>query len=122
MKRSIGLATVFAASTLIAGLAVAPASARDVGCRIEEDGRVVLDRVCDFQPDGRDGSFVLSASGGKGNLLPRISLVTVSVIAPGRAEVRGLTVDGINSRWGEARRSSSDGACWQGSNFRICAY
>lgn len=95
--------------------------ARDVGCRIEQQGKVVLDRACDFQADGRDGSFVLSARGRQGELLPGISLVTVSVISPGLAEVRGLTRDGINSRWGEARRSARDGACWDGGDFRICA-
>jgi hypothetical protein len=98
----------------------APALARDAGCRIEQAGRVVLDRTCDFQAEGRDGSFSLSARDG-GNLFPGISVVTLSVIESGLAEVRGLTRDGINSRWGTARRSGRDGACWQGDDFRICA-
>jgi hypothetical protein len=109
------------AASLVWLAAAAPAAARDVSCTIEQEGKVVLDRVCDFQPDGRDGSFILSARGGKGELIRRISSVTVSVIEPGVAEVRGLTRDGINSRWGEARRSRRDGACWEGSDFRICA-
>jgi hypothetical protein len=36
--------------------------------------------------------------------------------------VRGLTTDGINSRWGTALRSKADPACWKGSDFEICAY
>ena len=96
--------------------------ARDAGCRIEQAGRVVLDRTCDFAPDGRDGSFTLSPrGGGQGMLFGSVSVVSVSVIEPGLAEVRGLTRDGINSRWGTARRSERDGACWQGDDFRICA-
>ncbi|MGU9979376.1 hypothetical protein ACJ4V0_04950 [Phreatobacter sp. HK31-P] len=96
--------------------------ARDAGCRIEQAGRVVLDRTCDFAPDGRDGSFTLSPRGGaQGALFGNMSMVSVSVIEPGLAEVRGLTRDGINSRWGTARRSQRDGACWQGDDFRICA-
>jgi len=109
---------------LLAALCVLPAAAeaRDAGCRIEQAGRVVLDRTCDFSPDGRDGSFTLSPrGGGQGMLFGRISMVSVSVIEPGLAEVRGLTRDGINSRWGTARRSQRDGACWQGDDFRICA-
>lgn len=98
------------------------AQARDAGCRIEQAGRVVLDRTCDFTPDGRDGSFGLSArGGGQGMLFGNIQVVSVTVIEPGLAEVRGLTRDGINSRWGTARRSQRDGACWQGDDFRICA-
>jgi hypothetical protein len=97
------------------------AEARDAGCRIEQAGRVVLDRTCDFQADGRDGSFSLSPRDGGGALFPGVLSVSVSVIQPGVAEVRGLTRDGINSRWGTARRSQRDGACWQGDDFRICA-
>lgn len=103
-------------------LASTAATARDAGCRIEQAGRVVLDRTCDFQPDGRDGSFSLSPRGGaQGSLFGSISTVSVSVIEPGLAEVRGLTRDGINSRWGTARRSQRDGACWEGEDFRVCA-
>jgi hypothetical protein len=103
-------------------LAPGAAVARDAGCRIEQAGRVVLDRTCDFAPDGRDGSFTLSPrGGGQGALFGPILMVSVSVIEPGLAEVRGLTRDGINSRWGAARRSARDGACWEGSDFRICA-
>jgi hypothetical protein len=39
----------------------------------------------------------------------------------GMAEVRGLTVDGINSRWGSARRNVNNPACWDGADFQICA-
>lgn len=99
-----------------------PVMARDAGCRIEQAGRVVLDRTCDFQAEGRDGSFSLTPrGGGPGALFAGISTVTLMVISPGLVEVRGLTRDGINSRWGTARRSARDGACWQGDDFRICA-
>ncbi|MDP2800898.1 MAG: hypothetical protein Q8O26_03360 [Phreatobacter sp.] len=112
------------AALLTLALLVAPgaAAARDVGCRIEQTGRVVLDRTCDFAPNGRDGSFTLSPrGGGQGALFGSILMVSISVIEPGLAEVRGLTRDGINSRWGAARRSVRDGACWEGSDFRVCA-
>ncbi|WP_439575179.1 hypothetical protein [Phreatobacter sp.] len=114
---SLMLAAVLAVPAL-----VGPAAARDAGCRIEQAGRVVLDRTCDFQPEGRDGSFTLSARGGADTPLFRgVSVVSVMVIEPGVADVRGLTTGGINSRWGTARRSGRDGACWQGDDFRICA-
>jgi hypothetical protein len=98
------------------------AQARDARCRIIQDGKVSLDRICDFQPDGRNGSFSLTGRGGRGSLLPGVSVVSVSVIDPGVAEVRGLTRGGINSRWGEARRSGRDRACWDGAGFRVCVY
>lgn len=59
---------------------------------------------------------------GRGTILPNITDVSVYVLSPGRADVRGLTTDGINSRWGSATRSRQDPACWVGSDFRICAY
>jgi len=50
-----------------------------------------------------------------------VVLISVTMISPGVAEVRGLTRAGINSRWGEARRSTQDRSCWTGSDFQICA-
>jgi len=97
------------------------AMARDARCEITSSGRVVFNRICDFQPDGRDGSFSLSPRNGAGALYGDILSVSVSVISPGLAEVRGLTRAGINSRWGQARRSQSDPACWAGEDFRVCA-
>ncbi|MCC2097836.1 MAG: hypothetical protein KDJ29_13140, partial [Hyphomicrobiales bacterium] len=91
-------------------------------CRIFQNGSLAFDRICDFQPEGRNGSFILSGRGGRGSLMPGIISVSVSVFEPGVAEVRGLTRQGINSRWGEARRSGADRACWAGSDFRVCVY
>lgn len=114
-----------AAVALVAIVAITTSwsvQARDARCRIFHQGSLALDRICDFQPDGRNGSFILSGRGGRGSLLPGISTVSVSVFEPVQAEVRGLTRDGINSRWGEARRSGNDRACWRGSDFSICVY
>ena len=74
---------------------------------------------CLFYAD-RDGTFTIRKS--QGNILPSITVVSVYVLMPGVAEVRGLTVDGINSRWGPAKRSETDLACWTGSDFEVCAY
>lgn len=111
----------FALALLFAGSAIPPALARDARCEIAENNRVMFNRICDFQPDGRDGSFSLAPRGGNGVLYGEILFVSVSVIAPGQAEVRGLTRAGVNSRWGQARRSPSDPACWAGEDFRVCA-
>ena len=74
---------------------------------------------CIFEQFGGNGSFSIKSPSG---LIVGRSLISVSIIQPGIAEVRGLTTSGINSRWGEARRSDSDTACWVGSDFTICAY
>ncbi|MEB3230609.1 MAG: hypothetical protein VKJ64_06350 [Leptolyngbyaceae bacterium] len=73
---------------------------------------------CIFTQFDGNGSFSIQAPSG---LIDGSSSVSLAVIEPGVAEVRGLTVDGINSRWGEARRSDADPACWVGSDFTICA-
>ncbi len=103
-------------------LASVTAEARDARCRIYEGNRLSIDKICDFQPEGRNGSFSITGRGGRGEIMPGISFITISVIAPGIAEVRGLTRGGINSRWGEFRRSRRDRACWTDARTRICVY
>lgn len=82
--------------------------------------RAVGRAACEFLPES-GGSFSLSAVGGQGELFPEVSMVSVYVVEPGVAEVRGLTAAGINSRWGEAQRSAKDRACWTGGDFEVCA-
>jgi hypothetical protein len=59
---------------------------------------------------------------GAKNILPNITDISVYIVSPGIAEVRGLTIYGNNSRWGPAIRSKKDLACWTGSDFEVCAY
>ena len=73
---------------------------------------------CIFNQAGGDGSFSIESPSG---LIDGYSIISVTLVAPGQAEVRGLTADGINSRWGEAIRVDSDPACWAGGDFTICA-
>ena len=112
-----------AASLLVlaAGDAIAQGKSRLVACRVESEGKVQINGKCRFTPD-EGGSFTLEHADPKRTVFfGEIMSVTVSVISPGVAEVRGLTRQGVNSRWGEARRSNDDRACWQGSDFKICA-
>jgi hypothetical protein len=51
-----------------------------------------------------------------------VGAISLTVVSPGIGDVRGLTRDGVNSRWGEARRSRGDRACWVGSDFSVCVY
>ena len=68
---------------------------------------------------GTDGGISWHTIGRKDGkpLLEEILSVSIVEISRGTAEVSGVTRDGINSRWGQARR---DGACWSGEDFRIC--
>ncbi len=79
----------------------------------------MVDGLCRFQSDSGE-SFTLD-NGPDLSLRDDILAVSVSVTAPGVAEVRGLTNAGINSRWGTARRAKDDPACWRGSDFEVCA-
>jgi hypothetical protein len=88
-------------------------------CKITS-GREVLRGPCLFE-SGEDGSFYVLTDDILG-LSDQISSISVTIIEKGSAEVRGLTKDGINSRWGPAQRSTTDKACWTGSDFEICAY
>ena len=51
-----------------------------------------------------------------------ITMVTVCLVEKDKAEVRGLTTKGINSRWGQATRDPNDKFCWIGSDFKICVW
>jgi hypothetical protein len=106
--------------------AVSPQEGTRVHCTIRSPDeraatRVVFDGPCSFRAEDRDGSFNLAALDGKSPLYPGILVVSVAVVAPGEADVRGLTAEGINTRWGDARRSKTDPACWTGSDFEVCA-
>lgn len=100
---------------------------RVVDCRISSpDGAYVQFKGrCKFVPEP-GGSFSLSDAAGKAKFYGTISIVSVYLTGKDTAEVSGLVLDpgggGHNSRWGEARRSTKDRACWNGSDFQICAW
>jgi hypothetical protein len=70
---------------------------------------------------GSNGSFSISRRD-HSIIFSNVTVVSVSIIEKGKAEVRGLTTEGFNSRWGPATRSKEDPACWVGSDFKVCAY
>ncbi|BAQ66426.1 hypothetical protein [Geminocystis sp. NIES-3709] len=97
-----------------------PVEASEAKCVIKDGANQVVFRdKCIFEQFGGNGSFMIKAKSGL--IYDRVS-ISVAIIKPGVAEVRGLTTEGINSRWGEAIRSKSDKACWVGDDFTICAY
>jgi hypothetical protein len=112
------LAAVAFAALAFAGHASArPKTAR---CAITSNGSPAYKGPCGFLAE-KGGSFALEPIGRK-LFFDEISSLSVWIVEPGVAEVRGLTTSGINSRWGEARRSRRDRACWEGADFRICVY
>ncbi len=68
----------------------------------------------------RGGSFSIRTR--TGSFPDGTDQIGVTLTAPGQAEVRVITQHGMNARWGEARRSRRDPACWVGDDFSICAY
>ncbi|ARN81957.1 hypothetical protein [Methylocystis bryophila] len=106
------------ASTIFV-LHAASASARPARCVIVSNGEKEFNGPCDYMAES-GGSF--SVSRAKGHKFLEIDPISVTIVSPGVAEVRGLTKLGNNSRWGEAKRSTADPACWVGSDFKICVY
>ena len=111
---------ILTAAALLVGLTVAaPASAKVAHCVIDSEGSS-YDGPCNYVV-AKGGTFTVTPLRGRyigGETLS----ITVYMIRTGVAEVRGLTDSGINSRWGEARRSRRDRACWVGEDFSVCAY
>jgi len=67
------------------------------------------------------GSFAFSPLG-SADFGGGIGVGMVDLDGSGSAEVRGLTADGVSSRWGAATRSPADKASWNGQDFEICAW
>ncbi len=111
----IAVGLLFVAAPTLAAPTLAPG--RPAQCNVTSgDGR--YDGPCRFTPTGK-GSFSVSAP--KFRRLMGATDISVYPIGGGKAEVRGLTSDGINSRWGEATRSKTNKACWIGTDFKVCA-
>ena len=117
-----GLASLMMASVFFPFIA----DAKTARCVVKQHGSTSYSGKCEFGKH-RDGTFWIRKQSGTIHpkfpvILPSIHQIAVYVISPGKAEVRGLTINGNNSRWGSAVRSKKDPACWIGSDFEICAY
>jgi hypothetical protein len=118
MKAALALALALLAP--VACPVAAHAAPKTARCVITSAGEKPYSGPCSFRPESK-GSFTVDPVG-KRLFFPDIVDVEVSLTGPGTAEVRGLTTSGINSRWGAARRSRRDPACWDGRDFRVCVY
>ena len=104
---------------IIVSAAPVEAKPRRAQCTVKSQGAAEYHGPCNFIPEEK-GSFTIEPVGRR-SFPNGITSIGVWMVSPGVAEVRGLTRDGINSRWGEARRSRRDRACWAGSDFSVCA-
>lgn len=100
--------------------AISPCAARPAKCVIRSGGAIFSGK-CDFLAEKGNGGFSLAPIGAK-YFLDGVNPLSLYKTGPAQAEVRGLTRDGVNSRWGPATRSTRDPACWEGVDFSICAY
>ncbi|WP_146256109.1 hypothetical protein [Aestuariivirga litoralis] len=121
MKRRLAAVAVFLLLS-----PVAEARDRVVDCAILSlPGKAVQFKgKCNFMPEA-GGSFSLADADGKPKLYGDIGVVSVTLTGKDTAEVSGLVIDsggGHSSRWGTARRAADDRACWDGEDFRICAW
>jgi hypothetical protein len=91
-----------------------------VKCEVTSGNKVEYKGNCIFVPEG-GGSFSLSSIHKQKPLYKGITVISVFLIDKGAADVRGLTTNGNNSRWGEAKRSKKDKSCWEGADFKVCA-
>jgi hypothetical protein len=116
------LRLVAAAAALTFGFlpAAAPAKPRPARCAVSGGAESPYSGPCLFSAE-KGGSFTVTPAGRR-TFMADLTSVSVYVGQGGVAEVRGLTTGGVNSRWGEARRSRRDRACWEGSDFRVCVY
>ena len=124
MERSDGTANACQRTilALVLTAAMVPVIAKDneARCLIRQNGVTTYSDACLFHLE-KGGSFSIRRQDAR-PILPNITDISVTIVAAGVAEVRGLTTEGINSRWGSAVRSKVDSACWMGSDFEICAY
>lgn len=96
----------------------AASKAKQANCNVSNSYGESYKATCKFTMY-ENGSFTIEPSK-QGDLILGSDMVSVWITEPGFAEVQGATPEGGNSRWGEARRSAQNRACWVGSDFRIC--
>jgi len=114
------LAAAGAAAALCLFAAAVSAKPRAARCVLSGGAETPYSGPCLFAAE-KGGSFTVTPAGRR-TFMGDVAGVSVYVAGDGSAEIRGLTRDGVNSRWGEARRSRRDRACWQGSDFKVCVY
>ena len=121
MKQILTLAA--GAIAVTAGLALATsaveAKPRPARCVIDAAGAARWSGPCQFEAE-RGGSFTVTPA--RGRFQNGVTSISLTIHHAGMGEVRGLTAAGVNSRWGEARRSPRDRACWIGADFSLCVY
>ena len=115
--RSLILAAL---AVLVVPAGTIEAKPREARCLVKAAGAPDYRGPCRFSAE-EGGSFTIEPARRRafGN---GVTSINASVVEPGVAEVRGLTREGVNSRWGEARRARRDRACWIGSDFSVCVY
>ena len=121
MKHTLTLLAAALAVTAATALATTAAHAkpRAARCVIDAAGAPRWSGPCRFEAE-RGGSFTVTPT--RGRFQNSVSSISLAIVSPGNAEVRGLTAAGVNSRWGAARRSPRDRACWIGADFGLCVY
>ncbi|MCC8372457.1 MAG: hypothetical protein LN568_07035 [Rickettsia endosymbiont of Pseudomimeciton antennatum] len=101
---------------------------RSATCLIESSGEVIFSGKCKvWLSEDSGGSFSISNAIDGLPLIGKqdddVAITDVSVYTDEQScEVSGLTTGGINSRWGEASKSTEQEGCWVGSDFKICYY
>jgi hypothetical protein len=102
-------------------------------CLVQSGSNVILSGQCLFEKEESTNCFSLS------NIIEGLTLdgkpvppsyssevgitdISICIVEKGKAEVRGLTTLGVNSRWGEAISDPNDKSCWIGKGFKICAW
>ena len=99
---------------------MAIAGDKTVKCEIISSGQKYKG-VCIFKPQNA-GTFTLTnTSLGKPIGSTDINSVTVFISSKDVAQV-SAEMGGSISRWGEAKRSQKEKACWIGDDFRVCAW
>lgn len=117
---NIRLAGFLFFATIVSLAAAVVAAPRPARCVVASAGEATWQGPCRFEAE-RGGSFTVTPAQA-GSFAGGIQVISLTILEPDVGDVRGLTRDGINSRWGAARRSTRDRACWVGSDFSLCVY
>jgi len=110
---------ILALAALAALTVATPALAKNARCVIDSEGTSYRG-PCEYHV-AKGGTFTVTPVRSN-TFAGGATSITVFVMRPGVAQVRGLTESGINSNWGNARRSKRDSACWIGNDFTVCVY
>ena len=138
MKKAIATAMFFAVSTLLSATSASKVEAKTAKCYLSVNGTIYINGSCRFKFENGDGSFSFDdmkmrtkclsydlgsreCSMASTGIIQKGTFGQLVITSPGRAKIywnEGVALHGQS----EISPVTKNGACWQNSKAKLCAW